>query len=197
MDSDDDNNLPVIDDRIIVGLPPPERVKKSSRNRWGPLELSTDNNGIKEYTYPFVDDPGDMALISYFCTYKPFAQPFGKTCPAWQKCLNGLKGEKLNNDEYIFKDGVLAMQTIKNRWDDYVEFIKDYQARVPFYTGGDNEPEPALLVELKKLVNAYSDFQGAQVTKKNKLHSKKQKELDAADNHRVKNKRYPCPLLLW
>jgi hypothetical protein len=98
MDSDDDNNPPVIDHRTIVGLPPPKHIKKSSRNHWGSLEFSTDNNGIMEYTYPFVDNPRDMPLISYFCTYKPFAQPFGKTCPAWQKCLSGLKGEKLNDD---------------------------------------------------------------------------------------------------
>jgi hypothetical protein len=134
MDFDDDNNPPVIDDRNIVGLPHPKCVKKSSCNRWGPLELSTDKNGITEYTYPFIDNPRDMALISYFCTYKPFAQLFGKTSPAWQKCLNGLKVEKLNDDEYIFKDGVLATQMLKNWWEDYVEFIKQYQAWLPFNT---------------------------------------------------------------
>jgi hypothetical protein len=170
MDADaffDDNNPPgIIDDRIIVGLPPPERVKKATRNRWGPLELSTEKDGVMEYTYPFLEDPKDMLLISYFCTYKPFVQQFGNTCPAWTKCLDGLKTEKLNDDEFVFKDGTLAMRTIKNRWEDYVTFIKGYQARVPYNTGGDNEPEPELLVELEKLVNEYNDFCGAKVTKK-------------------------------
>jgi hypothetical protein len=170
MDADaffDDNNPPgIIDDRIIVGLPPPERVKKATRNRWGPLELSTEKDGVMEYTYPFLEDPKDMLLISYFCTYKPFVQQFGNTCPAWTKCLDGLKTEKLNDDEFVFKDGTLAMRTIKNRWEDYVTFIKGYQARVPYNTGGDNEPEPELLVELEKLVNEYNDFRGAKVTKK-------------------------------
>jgi hypothetical protein len=73
---------------------------------------------------------------------------------------------------------------IKNQWDDYVEFIKQYQARVPFNTGGDNEPEPALLVEFEKLVNAYNDFCGGKVNKKNKLHNKKQKKLDASKSLR-------------
>jgi hypothetical protein len=66
------NNPPgIIDDRIIVGLPPPECVKKATRNHWRPLELSTEENGIAKYTYPFLKDPRVMLLISYFCMYNP------------------------------------------------------------------------------------------------------------------------------
>jgi hypothetical protein len=52
----EDSNLPqVVDDHTIVGLPP-ERVKKTSRNRWGPMEMITQDKKDKDvavYTYPF------------------------------------------------------------------------------------------------------------------------------------------------
>jgi hypothetical protein len=75
-----DNNPPqVIDDRTIVGLPP-ERAKTTSRNRWGLMEIVSNDEKDKDivvYTYPFTEDPRDQLLIAYLSENKTCMQEFG------------------------------------------------------------------------------------------------------------------------
>jgi hypothetical protein len=180
-----DNNPPDdIEDRIILGIPP-ERAKKLTHNRWCHMEIkSKDEKGQVVYTYPFVDDPRDQLLIAYLSEYKPFKQEFGKTGPAWDKVLEGLSNEKENEDNYVFKNGSLAMTTIKNRWEEYIKFVGKYQARVPLNTGGDNEQHHHLIVAIEKLVNIHKDHTETKEKEKTEKHNKKIKEMDGADNLR-------------
>jgi hypothetical protein len=124
------------------------------------MEMITQDEKDKDvavYTYPFTDDLRDQLLIAYLSEIKPFMQEFGQTGPAWTRVLKGLINEKENEDDYVFKGG-LAMSTIKNRWEEYQKFVKNYQARVPFNTGGDDEEGHFLIVAIEKLVNDYNDF---------------------------------------
>jgi hypothetical protein len=182
----DDSNPPqVIDDRTIVGLPP-ERAKKTSRNRWCLMEIASPDEKDKDvmvYTYPFTEDPRDQLLIAYLSEIKPFMKEFGQAGPAWTRVLKGLLNEKENEDDYVFKGG-LAMTTIKNRWEEYQKFVKTYQARVPFNTGGDNEEGHYLIVAIEKLVNDYTDYKDKIEIAKTQKHNKRQMEMDGADNLR-------------
>jgi hypothetical protein len=64
------------------------------------------------------------------------------------------------------------MTTIKNRWEEYIEFMGKYHSHVPLNTGGDNEKHHHLIVAIKKLVNIYNDQKETKEKEKMEKHKK-------------------------
>jgi hypothetical protein len=130
MSSDDSNNPPmidhpVIDDRVIVGLPTFKATKKTGKGRhsWPILELVTaekDKKGNKKfaYTYPALEDVDnwkDKMLISVLGEKAHFMQEFGQVCDAWKDMVQFLRHQRVNGDELIYEKGI-SVDTVKGRW---------------------------------------------------------------------------------
>jgi hypothetical protein len=76
------------------------------------------------------------------------------------------------------------LDTVQRRWKLYIAIVKRFKARVLRDTGTDDEETPLLLFELKDLYNSWESFNAKQLSKKNGVAAKKQKDLDACDNLR-------------
>jgi hypothetical protein len=144
------------------------------RNRFPKLEITVNIGGNKVVKYPFLELKSikDLMLLRYLAGTTPYKAGYGKTTEAWETLCTDLKTKCFDDNGAQVFSSTLTVRLIKDRFKEYISFIKKYNSQVPFRSGNDDEETYEILQLAEQL---YEDYTSYELEKDNKKAAENQK----------------------
>jgi hypothetical protein len=122
----------------------------------------------------------DLMLLRYLAGTTPYKAGYGKTADAWESVCNDLKTRCFDEKGNQVFSSSLTVRLIKDRFKEYIGFIKRYNSQVPFRSGNDDEETYEILQLAEQIFEDYTSYELEKDNKKAAENSKVQADLAAA-----------------
>jgi hypothetical protein len=155
-----------------VLLPPPaatrsnEESKQTTKNvikriPWKAIEVATiGSDGIEKITHPFLEETNtlDLEVAKVILVRSPYKHKHGLEDGAWDLPSRELSLLE-DRGSRIFTNGINPKQ-LKDRFEELMDFFKNFQGQVQLRSGNDEEEAPnELLQALEHLYEMFESFQ--------------------------------------
>jgi hypothetical protein len=181
----DNSNDTYDDDQCCQIIKKPKKSTNNldgTRHSW--VKVTDTVDGVT--TYPFLQDKNnfkDKVFVKYLSAYHPYKAPHGKTMEQWKNVLSEMMKEQDDDGKSIYTKG-LQIRTLKDRFNQYITFVKNHQNNVPFRSGCDDEEECPLLDGLEQIYEDYNSFLSIKDNTKKETIEKKNNDREAAEEIR-------------
>ena len=154
--------------------------QRRARNVFPKITWQTYTNGEQIITHPFLDEPCKAELVFARCLVaeKPYLAAHGHITKAWMKCIDMVNEQVNESNEKVFNHP-MTERYAKQRFTEYIGFVKAKNHESPFRSGCDDEEAPNELRELiEDMFSQVDSFQLESEKKKNEA-TKNKLECDA------------------
>jgi hypothetical protein len=157
----------------------------TKRNHFPKLELEIKTGGTTVLKYPFLEQNSrkDLVVLRHLAASAPYKAGYGKSQETWETVLNNIQQERDEEGDLVFPSG-FKLRLLKERFKEYMSFIKRYNAKVPFRSGNDDEESFELLQLCEEVFEDFTSYELEKENKKDDNNAKLKGDLLAAENLR-------------
>jgi hypothetical protein len=117
----------------------------------------SDGTANDKITHPFLEGPNklDLEIAKTMLVRSPYKTKHGRKSEVWEQAANELS-QVMDGGSRIFGENGINVKQLKDRFDKLMRFVKNFQNKVNYRSGNDDDEAPCEL--LQALEDLYEEF---------------------------------------